>query len=88
MAKLHLPSLETHIQTPPIKKGGREINKVTQKLFTHKLNFDPAISERQVINPNLLPTWKMSRLTLTYIQEIWALINSNIKKTHLKDDSC
>lgn len=56
MAKLHLPSLETHIQTPPIKKGGREINKVTQKLFTHKLNFDPAISERQVINPNLLPT--------------------------------
>lgn len=59
LAKLQLPPLETHTQVPSTKKnGGREINKVTQKPFTDKLDFDPAISERQVINPNLLPTWK------------------------------
>lgn len=77
--------LQRHTSRSPLqKKGGREINKVTQKPLTHKLGFDPDISETQVINPNLLPIWKMSRLTLTYIQEIWALINSNIKKTHWK----
>lgn len=51
------------------EEGGMEINEMNQKLFTHKLAADPAISQRPTRNSNLLAIHTRG-LTLAHIQGI------------------